>query len=99
MYLQSKGHILIHRHMGIQGVILEYHGQIPVLRLHHVHQAVVDPQFTGRNFFQSRDHPQGSGLSAARGPHKNDQLLIPDIQIKILHRTVTVLIGFTNIYQ
>ena len=51
--------------MGIQGVALEHHGDVPVLGLHVVHQLAVDVQLAAGDILQPGDHPQGGGLAAA----------------------------------
>ena len=83
--LQGEGHVLIHRHMGIEGVGLEDHGDIPVLGFHVVHELPVDVQLAAGNLLQARYHPQRGRLAAAGGPHQDDELLILDIQVKGLN--------------
>ena len=70
--------------MGVQGVVLEHHGDIPILGLHVVHQLVADPQLAGGNVLQTGDHPQGGGLAAAGGAYQHDKLLVRDLQIELL---------------
>ena len=47
--LQGEGHVFIHGHVGVQGVVLEHHGDITILGLHVVHQPIADPQLAGGN--------------------------------------------------
>ena len=72
--------------MGIQGIVLEHHGDVAVLGLHIIHQLVADPQLAGGDVLQTRDHPQGGGLAAAGGTHQHDELLVGDLQIELLDR-------------
>ena len=72
--------------MGIQGIVLEHHGDVAVLGFHVVHQLVADPQLAGGDVLQTRDHPQGGGLAAAGGTHQHDELLVGDLQIELLDR-------------
>ena len=95
--LQGISQISIHRHVGIQGIVLEYHGQPPVLGFIIVAQFSVDPQFSIADILQSRDHTQGSGLAAAGWTYKDDEFFILDIQVKILHRKVPFVKLFTYI--
>ena len=86
LQLQGEGHVLVHRHMGVQGVTLEHHGDVPVLGLHVVHQLAVDVQLAAGDILQPGDHPQGGGLTAAGGAHQHDELLVGNVQVEILHR-------------
>ena len=86
LQLQGEGHVPVYRHMGIQGVALEHHGDVPVLGLHVVHQLAVDVQLTAGDVLQTGDHPQGGGLAAAGGAHQHDELLVGNVQVEVLHR-------------
>ena len=72
--------------MGIQGVALEHHGDVPVLGLHVVHQLAADVQLAAGDVLQTGDHPQRGGLAAAGGTHQNDELLVRNVQVEVLHR-------------
>ena len=80
--------------MGIQSVVLEYHGDITILRLYIVNQLAVDVQLAGSNVFQTSDHTKGGRLTASRRSYENDELLVCDLQIKILncHKAVGILL-------
>ena len=70
--------------MGVQGVTLEHHGDVPVLGLHIIHQFIANVQLTLADFLQSGDHTQGSGLTAAGGTNQNDEFLVCDFQIEVM---------------
>ena len=84
LQLQGEGHVPVYRHMGIQGVALEHHGDVPILGLHVVHQLVADPQFAGGDVLQTGDHTQGGGLAAAGGAYQHDEFLVGDLQAELL---------------
>ena len=84
--LEGESHILIYRHMRVQGVVLEYHGYIPVLRSYIVHKLVAYVQLASGNVFKSRYHAQGCGLSATGGAYQHDEFLVCNVKVELLHR-------------
>ena len=84
LQLQGEGHVLIHGHVGVQRVVLEHHGDVPVLGLDVVHQLVADPQLAGGDVLQTGDHTQGGGLAAAGRANQHDELLVGDLQTELL---------------
>ena len=84
--LQGEGHVLIHGHVGVQGVALEDHGDITVLGGHVIDQLAVDVQLAFGNLLQAGHHAQSGGLAAAGGADQDDELLILDIQVELLDR-------------
>ena len=71
--------------MGVQGVVLEDHGDITVLGRHVVDQTVTDVQFTFGDFLQTCDHTQGGGLAAAGGADQNNEFLVLDLEVEFLN--------------
>jgi len=94
--LQGEGHVLIHGHMGVQGVVLEDHGYIPVLGGHVVHQLAVDIQLALAYLLQAGHHAQGGGLAAAGGAYQHDELLVRYLQVELLHGH-NALLGYLEI--
>ena len=72
--------------MRVQGVVLEYHGDIPVLGSYVVHKLVAYVQLAGGNVFKSRYHAQGCGLSATGGAYQHDKFLVCNVKVELLHR-------------
>ena len=68
-FLQPKteGHVLEYGHMGVEGVILEHHRDVPILGRHVVDQLVADINLARGGFLEPGDHAQGRALAAARG--------------------------------
>ena len=82
--LQSEGQVVIHGHVGIQSIVLEDHGDVTVLGGHVVDQTAADVQLAFGNLFQTGDHTQGSGLTAAGRTDQNDKFLVLDLQVELL---------------
>ena len=84
LQLQGEGHVLVDRHMGVQGVGLEDHGDVAVLGSHIVHDLAVDKELALADLFQAGHHAQSGGLAAAGGTNQNNKLLIGDVQVELL---------------
>ena len=85
LQLQGEGHVIINGHVGIQSVVLEDHGDVAVLRGHVVHELAVDVQLALGDLFQTCDHAQRRGLAAAGRADENDEFLIGDVEVELLH--------------
>jgi hypothetical protein len=85
--------------MRIQSVVLEYHCDITILGLYIVHQTVTDAQLAGADVFQTCDHTQCGGLTAAGRTYEDDELLIGDLQVEILNGFESVGINLADILQ
>ena len=94
--LQAERHVVVHGHMRIQSVVLEYHCDVAVLGLHIVYQLIVNVEFTGRNVLQTCDHTKGGRLAAAGRAYENDKFLIINFQVKILdsYKSVGIFLGY-----
>ena len=97
--LQGEGHVVIHRHVGVEGVALEDHGDVPVLGLYVVDLPLVDVQLPLGDVLQSGHHPQGGGLAAAGGTHQHDKLLVRNLQIEVVHCGHISIIDLKNMLQ
>ena len=82
--------------MRVQSVVLEHHGDVAVFRGNIVDQAFTDVHFALGDFFQTCDHTQGGGLTAAGRTDENDKFLISDLQVEILNGSNIARIDFVN---
>lgn len=62
--------------MRIDRVVLEHHGDVPLLGLEVVHHAPVDSDLAAADLFEASNHPKRRGLAAAGGSDQNDELAI-----------------------
>ena len=97
--LQPERHIVIHRHMRIQRIILEHHRNIAVLRGDVIHQLVTDVHLPLRDLLQTRDHAQHRRLATPRRTHKNQELAVSDGQCDLTNRTSSIRVDLPNILK
>ena len=72
--------------MGVEGVVLENHGNVAVLGRDVVHELAVDDELAAGDLLQTGDHAQGRGLAAAGRADQDDELLVRDVEVELLHR-------------
>ena len=79
-HLQAEGHVLAHRHVRVERVVLEHHRDVAILRRQVVHHAPADDDLAAGNLLEAGDHPQQRGLPAPGGADQNDELAIVDVE-------------------
>jgi hypothetical protein len=82
---QRERHVLEHRHVGIERVVLEHHGDVAILGIEFVDDPAVDPDLARRDVFQAGDHAQQGALAAARGADEDDELAVGDFEVDAVH--------------
>ena len=93
LQLQGEGHVLVHGHVGIEGVVLEDHGDVAVLGRDVVAEPAVDVQLALGDVLQARHHAQRGGLAAAGGADQHDEFLVLDLQVHVVHRGHLVVVN------
>ena len=83
--LQPERHVLEHAHVRIQRVVLEHHGDVPVLRGDVVDDALADAHFAGRNRLEPGDHAEGRALATPGGADEHDKLSVRHREIHAVH--------------
>ncbi|EKM99799.1 phenol hydroxylase [Acidocella sp. MX-AZ02] len=81
-HFQPEGHVLIDRHMRVERVILEHHGDVALRRGEVVHPALADEQIALGDRLQPGDDAQQRGFAAARGADKHHEFMIVDFEIQ-----------------
>ena len=71
--------------VGVEGEVLEHHGDVPILGLEVVDHHAVDLHGTLGDLLQTRNHPQGRGFAAAGGADEDHKFLILDVQVEIVN--------------
>ena len=81
---QRVADVLRHRHVGVEGVALEDHRHVAILRLQVRHVAIADRDGTVGDLLQAGDHPQQRRLPAPRRTDEYEQLTIGDVEIDLV---------------
>ena len=84
--LEPEGHVPPHRHVRVEGVVLEDHGDVAVARRDVVHDPPADGHRALADLLEPRDHAQRGALAAARRADEHDELAVPHVQVDALHR-------------
>ena len=81
---QRESHILIDGHVGIEREILKHHRDVTLFRRKVIYDTAIDFNFSCRDVFQSCDHAQQRGLSAAGWADKDHELAILGRRIDLI---------------
>ncbi len=77
---QPERHVLVHRHVRIECVILKNHRDVAVLGLQVVDDAAVDCDRAGGHVLEAGDHPQQGRLPATRWTDEHEEFLVQDLE-------------------
>lgn len=84
--LQGEAHVVGDRHVRVERVVLEHHGDVPVLGRQVGDVAVADADGAAVDVLQPREHPQRGGLAAAGGTDQDEELPVGDLDLQLVHR-------------
>jgi len=82
---QPERHVLVHRHMRVERVVLEHHRDVAVLRRHVVDDGVANQDVAAADLLQAGDHAERRGLAAAGRADQDDEFLVGDFEIDAAH--------------
>ena len=82
--LQPEGDVAIDRHMGIEGIGLEDHGDAPLGGRQLVDSPPADGKLPGPDRLQPGDDAQQRGLAAAGGTDEDAELAVLHLQIDVV---------------
>ena len=68
--LEAEGEVLVDRHVRVERVGLEHHGDAALRRRHLVHPLAVEHQRAAGDLLQPGDHPSSVDLPQPEGPTK-----------------------------
>ena len=69
--------------MRIQGIVLENHGDVAILRLHVGDVGITDQDTALIDFLQAGQHTKSRRLTATRGTNQDEELAILDFKVQI----------------
>src|SRR5262245_5283841 len=96
---QAERQIVVHAHVLIKRVVLEHHGDVAILRLQAVDDAIADGDGAVADLLQARYHAQGGGFAATRGADQNHELMVGDMQVEILHGGDAARVGLVHVAE
>ena len=83
--LQREADVLLDRHVRVERVVLEHHGDVALLGRQVVDDPVADAELTRRDGLEARDHAQGRRLAAARRADEHEELAVGDVEVEVDH--------------
>ena len=82
---QRKRHVVAYRHVRVERIVLEHHGDVTLFGWHVVDTLFPNINIAARDFFETRDHAQQGGFAATRGANKDAKFAIGDIHADTLN--------------
>ena len=97
--LQAERHVVVHRHVRVQSVVLEHHCDIAIFRGDVIHQLIADIEFTIGDFLKACNHAQRGGFTTARRTNQYDKLFVLNVQIEIADSRYATRINLVDVFQ
>ena len=98
-HLEAEREVLAHRHVGIEGVVLEDHGDVAPLRRQVRHVLAIDEDAAATRGLDSGRDPQEGALAAARRTEQDDELPLGDLEIHPGHGRLAARIGLLDAFE
>ena len=80
---QAEGHVLEHRHVPEQGIVLEHETDIALAHVEIRGILAADDDVAAVGLLQPRDDPQQCGLAAAGGAEQRHQFTVVKIEVDV----------------
>ncbi len=88
--VQGEGHVLAHRHVRVERIGLEHHGQVALGRADIGDVAPVQFDPPAADLLEPGDQAQQGGLATAGGADEDDEFAVADVQVDALDDLVAV---------
>ncbi len=95
---KAKRHVLEHRHVAKQGVVLEHEADVALAHVQIRGILAADDDVAAVGLLQPGDDPQQSGLAAAGGAEQRHQLTVVKIEVDVGQRRVLVEMLVESLY-
>ena len=83
---KAETHIHINGLLGIEGVFLEDHGDIPIFWGKISHHLIIEIDVSGGRVFKTRNYTKNGRFATPRRPNQYSKLLVLDREVEILYR-------------
>jgi hypothetical protein len=97
--LEREAHVVAHRHVRVERVVLEDHRDVTIARRLLVDDLVADPQLALADVLEPRDHPQRGRLAAARRSDEDHELAVLDLEAHVLDGLIAVRVALRDSVQ
>ncbi len=86
LHLQSEAHVVRDGHVRVEGVVLEDHRDVAVLRGQVGDVAVTDEDAALVDLFEACEHAQRGRLATAGRADEHHELAVFDVQVELVYR-------------
>jgi hypothetical protein len=83
---EPEAHVVVDGHVRVEGVVLEDHRHVPVLRIDLVDALAADPDLARGGLLEPGRDPQHRRLPRAGRPDQHDELAVLDREVELLDR-------------
>ena len=97
--LQAERQVLLDRHVRVQGVVLEHHGDVPVLGRQVVDHPVADRDRAAGDLLQPGDGPQRGRLAAPGGADEHHELAVRDVKAQLVNGLDAARVGLFHVIK
>ena len=97
--LQAERQVLLDRHVRVERVVLEHHGDVPVLRRQVVDHPVADLDRAAGDLLEPGDGPQRGGLAAPGGTDEYHELAVFDVKAQVVNGLDAACVRFFHVLQ
>jgi hypothetical protein len=88
---QPERHVVVHRHVRIEAVVLEHHRDVPIADIDIIDAHVVETELAGAHVLQPGNDAQQRRLARAGRTDEHDELVVADVEVAVVqHRDVVV---------
>jgi len=81
---ESEGHVLVDRHVRIERIGLEHHGDAAIRRRHLVHQLPADIELALGDLLEAGDDAERGALAATRRADEDDELAVLHLEVDVV---------------
>ena len=83
-HLQGEADVVVDRHVRIERIALEHHGDVAVAGIDLIDDLAIDGDLARGRILEAGDHAHGRRLAAARGAEEDHEFLVADVEIDVV---------------
>ena len=95
----ADAHILVDRHVAIQGVILKDNRNITLYRGAFVNDFSIQDHFSRTDLLQTAQHSENRGFAAPGGADKHDKFPFINGKVKVVNGMEAIWVNLINVFE